>query len=908
MEINSNNKITGPFKPSLPPSQPLARKAETSFSLPADTRGEAVEKSTASAPPKEISTTREGTTILNPSLQYGIKTESTDPVTSGVLKGEFNRWKPEDVKGLDTCDDEYKLNDGFDDSRDIVALYSHEGGTKDPYSFRVDLQDLKYGAENGNMNLYLLVSFPGKEGGASSLPDGIAGSTDHPWKAAISIYDSQNYNIQTPDGKKSNEGISALGFNSQLDGVQFALNKDVLRSMGWKDGEPLHIQAFTTKDFNSQITDTLSTNINKKGQREDFPPPWRNNGVLAGGVDTDSKTGRAKVAFILHGNQSLVKASQTKTWIRAKDGTGYEPVLDAVEKTGVPVEVHLSGTLQSDIEWASPDFNKRIEKDVKDGLLTVEGGTYDEQLMPPFAGNVNKESLKLGKEEAEKLGQKDAPVAWTPERVINSDVLKDEKDAGYQATVADYPDQWFGTGASESKIHQANGMKVFFIDHYFQDHTNTNTDGGLDLSMRGKLLGKALSPDQEQIALAMNDWEHYGGKPFGSPAPVPDMPKAFEKNLAWIAAHPWIQPVTPTSILKEGWKPVNHGSNLNLPTQSYIGGDTMNKWYYGDKDNASYFDYVPRERGWDYGKDPIPSGKKLGDVKTPGTIIYDTWNFIQNAPDNNLSMLARKAFMTAIYETAWHDDSGSPKDISGWERNLAGQIRQAKTIAESALWAKDVKEGKIGPKTTVETKDLDLDGVNEYIIKNDRLFAVMDRVGGTIRWAVVKGKDGFIPVLGNPLTYPLYEGEAEVDRYGDYQRISSLRDVGRDNDIYNIQPAENGFTFTSSDGKIRKTVTLPDGSSSLKASYSIDPSIKEQKVLMGLSPNLEDLLDNGQKNLENLGSTASSEFGAKNNAGGKALIKLSGAKFTETDRDLALTQKVEVTGSNKFNVEIEMGD
>ncbi|MBI2264449.1 MAG: hypothetical protein HYU64_04680 [Armatimonadetes bacterium] len=848
-------------------------------------------------------------------LAPGVRLDSKDPVAQGVLKGDFLPWRHQDVKALDPSDDEYKLYDGEDSSRDLVALYSHEGNTEDPYSFRVDLQDLHLGAEEGKMDLYLLLSFPGGTTSNSALPNGLPGGTDHPWQVAVAIYDSKNHAVTNSKGEEQEKALLASGFNASVDAVQLALDKKVLRDMGWKDGDPLHIQAFTTKDFSETITDTLSQNRKADGTLEMFTSPWDVGGTIFGGTDTTSNAGKGKVAFVWHGNQPLMRSESTKNLLESPDGTGMSRILDSVEKWKQPVELHLSGTLQSNIEWANPAFNDRIKRLVKEGLVTIEGGVYAEQLMPPFVGEVNAESLQMGKKRALEYGQKEIPVAWTPERVTNAGTMSDMRNAGYEATIADYLRAWFPNDVGkEYKIHEVNGTKVFFIDHYLQEHMASNTDGGLDAPLRDSLLNSALSEDQEQVHLGMNDWEFGAGHPFGSSQPAPHIPKAIDRNLRWIAHHPWIETVTPTEILRQKWQTVQHGEGRYLTTKSYLGADTMDTWYYGDSRHESYFDYVPLERGWDFGgkKDEIASGKKLGGVNTKGTILADAWDAIKKAPKNALSDLARKVFMSCISETAWHDWDGNPRRISGWQKDMAGQVRQIPILTAAAEWAEKARLGKVSQKTVVAEQDLNMDGDSEFVISNNRIFAVFSSIGGRLVMAAsYDTTDGAVSLVGSPLSFSMNEGEAEVNpqvarRNYDmaYQKVSGFREKGHDDEIYIRDEAPQGslLAFRSPDSRVRKAISLPDGGNILWVSYEVPGA---QEVLFGLSPNPNDMLVNGRENLSI--RVSPNTYKVKNIAGGQVSVLFGDTRLASSDTNLPSTEKVVVEGKGSFKVGLQLG-
>ena len=67
-------------------------------------------------------------------------------------------------------------DDGFDSSRDMVAFYAHDGGATNcggdgNFYFRVDMQDLKAYAEQGNLDIYVAINLGNPGTGEYNLPD-----------------------------------------------------------------------------------------------------------------------------------------------------------------------------------------------------------------------------------------------------------------------------------------------------------------------------------------------------------------------------------------------------------------------------------------------------------------------------------------------------------------------------------------------------------------------------------------------------------------------------------------------------------------------------------------------------------------------------------------------------------------
>lgn len=175
-----------------------------------------------------------------------------------------------------SANDERELGDGFDSSRDIIGVEAAEGKPTDPYLLRVDLENLKPGAENGNLDVYWLIGTGAKEG-KTALPDGVAGTAAQPWNLAVAAYDGSHSTAQDAQGTFFANMVKSVRFDSVAHVVELALDKSLLRQKGWKDGDPLQLQAFTTKDFTNAVTDSLDGPGAK---------PWNNGGKLSAAADT----------------------------------------------------------------------------------------------------------------------------------------------------------------------------------------------------------------------------------------------------------------------------------------------------------------------------------------------------------------------------------------------------------------------------------------------------------------------------------------------------------------------------------------------------------------------------------------------------------------------------------------------
>jgi hypothetical protein len=319
-----------------------------------------------------------------------------------------------------------------------------------------------------------------------------------------------------------------------------------------------------------------------------------------------------------------------------------------------------------------------------------------------------------------------------------------------------------------------------------------------------------------------------------------------ECNVRWLAAHPWIEVTTFSDLLKRNWTPVDHG-DLGLapdqPLEQYPkeGGASSNDYfwqnYYGSISDGhsplvtkgdtieAYFEYVPYLRDGQR----IPSGRKMGDDRTSGSIVYETLHNLRVAPNNSLTSLAWHSYFMNIADQISHaqklyqsgeQTSGDPggKYLHPSAKVKANFLRQVNKIVAAAQWADEAAKGTAPDSAQALKQDLDFDGEDEYILKSEKVFAVFENDGGRLEYAFA-----YDPLIGPvqlvapfpqfALTgHTFYEdGEKTFhDSYPEtaFEDISYAEGIKYSLLLYNAELGEGSITFTSPDNKFRKTFTL----------------------------------------------------------------------------------------------------
>ena len=571
----------------------------------------------------------------------------------------------------------------------------------------------------------------------------------------------------------------------------------------------------------------------------------------------------------------------------------------------------------------------------------------------------------------------DLRVMHTPERVIRSlstglspldgHGFEDILAAGYEATYLDavgHLHHWFYPGESlwpdqpyRHRAHRINGVLCFFINHREDQYKFWSQDGGLHTETRRSLLDKAMADDHE-LVLVFDDWEALAGKSFGAEAGemVPnDNPIQYQRSIRWLANHPWVEIVTlrdmlgraqadPAWIIEQGWR---HDLDvMSYPWLQHATEDSYHNWYYNSAggvpgNEQSFYDLVPviegeqgdyhsRGVGPEADGPPLPSGMIHGDLNTPGTLMHDTWASVAAAPAGRLRFLAEAAFAAMAYETAWHEeDQTDYSDSDGfgdwlfpdtswdghstWALRLQNHIRDAGALALAAAWADSATSGLLAGASGAYAADPDLDGVDEVVLRNDRVWTLWQERGGRMLMAARRDPaagDGLL-LVGNPLANPSAPGEEEYAD-GGASRCSGFKVMngGYADSHFDATLQAGGVAFTSDDGLVTLAHALPAGSDTLATSVS--ESVGGALYLrMGLSPNLGALMLAGPAGLERSfdGATpeSSSWYRLANLAGGDVTLLYDSASFVASPlhagfdrRDLALTEEVELTGDGAF--------
>jgi len=865
---------------------------------------------------------------------------------------EFLDWTWDDLILLDEYEgngfnnqggDLYLGYDGFDSSRDMVAFYARDGGDigmggDGNFYFRVDFHDLQALAEDGYVNVYIVIDTGNPSAGESALPDEMDFRSSNRWEAVVMVdkgntgkvyvdTDPNNnsstinanlatFGVVTRDQSAAN-GFKFAYFNSELDAMEASISRQALIDAGWNgiDADDLNYQVFTIKDGNCNSCNNGSAGAGDIGGRNDIRDTFYDDymaedyyssqagipGTLNSHFSGSLKSGRAKVSSIIHGNQAIQPGSFMQNLINNGTGAGYFRPLAVHEVYRAPVNMHITPTLASAIEWAKvdtnqspafrdgPGFNDWIAQLAATNVVYFMASTFSDNMLPYFTSEFVADNDALARQFLEEIYDVTITsnnVFWTPERLADDDVLNKIKNVmGYRATVLDQMEHyftWFGRSAALGddgyRINRINNVETFGINNGASDFRFNNDDNGLDMSLRALFNRKARGA-QDQVVTWFGNWEEYSNDPKSD---------AYDKNIRWMANRPWIQIVALEQILRgqidasadgsgDNWFQVNRGTATRPKTAqnyvNYASQGNYDNWYLGSSQEEGLFNKVFQIRPGTNVND------NYGMMYFPG-IITNAWDQVIATTDSNLSLLARSVMHASVFQTAFHNQpnvdlrkfsigtyiypDGSSNTLAGFSRFAQAQTRLAAVYERVDDWA-----ALAGSVTTpqVLAEDVDLDGENEYLLYNDRVFGVFERAGGRLVMAWVRDiLDGTVyQALGNQAGYSgadtELEGTFNADGSGNVNayRTSGLKDwytpkgggSNYINNTFSFVNWTNGWRMTSTDGEVVKTVTLGAKHWAFRVAYQMSGGMTNQALYIrnGFSPNLGDLLLRGQKTL-----------------------------------------------------------
>jgi starch synthase len=516
-----------------------------------------------------------------------------------------------------------------------------------------------------------------------------------------------------------------------------------------------------------------------------------------------STAGALPLALVHHANQYLIADAYDNRQGLSEIADGYAAVLRLHQKYSVPAALQLSGTLVEALAWSRPDLLDLVGRLAAEGLVTLVGGTYSENVMTLFSPDFNRRQLvELLTLYERHLGcsPREVKACWVPERVWATaqlaPVLADEHlpNGGYRIVLLDDRLLFSGAGGASSprsafdragpygelipqagsqkapeqarkllrracrsyRIAGGRGLVVAPISANLRYWVPPHSDRDLELTAR-MTEDLRLEGHPDALLVYADDLEKTAGVGGWEPAL-----ERFEVFLRWLVERrDELRPV----LLDEWLDEHPPGDMVALEAGTFF--ELARGWGAGE-------DY----RGWAASPSWSPCRNHFRRAESAVRQAE------RDGADEHLLRLAWKHLLASSHETGWHDPdpSGEGRSPAPWAKALASHARSCLPIAAAASWFARAERPPLA-----ESLDIDADGEEEVVLANSDLFAVFaPRQGGRLVSLFQQTAAGGALVIGNPTDH--WSFQEELNRYMDVppNHPGALADSGFEHDRHHV--------------------------------------------------------------------------------------------------------------------------
>jgi len=781
-------------------------------------------------------------------------------------------------------------------------------------------------------------------------------------------------------------GLNRAQWSSTYDALEISVARQNLIDGGW-DGDPnkLNFQVFTTRP---NTTGTGSGDISGRNDIRDTIADdylasdyWKDqsniqlNGKLSyyfgrdltqgnNGKKYNDRNRSAKVMLLAHGNQAIQSGGSTQALIHdraATNAAGYHRLLTTHNTYQAPLTLHITPTLASALEWAKssdpstdgPAFNTQIRGLVSSDVIDLVGTTFADHMTKYFPEEFNVSSKTLSQQFLNTIYGNGSAVTstkvfWPAERVLDDATIGKISAMGYTYTFADQMRhffKWFGRssalGTDGFRLNQVGNVKIFPIHDFTSEYLNQTLDEGSSLAVRQLLSRRARSGVQDQVVVLWRDLNDFA---------TDARSDSYDANVRWLASRPWIRVVTADQIANNEisyigtdgntygeWGEKNRGSpSLATVAKDWVdwaSGENYDNWFNGGSNR-------PGLKNEKFGGTAAPTFGQVGDNTGQADQAWRGVRNVNAVSQPGLRNLADGALHSAMFLTGFHSTTntadltkfstgvyinpnpGTGQTLAPFSRNSQAQARFAKMYEFVDGWAATANSTTL----TNRAVDVDLDGANEYLLYNSRLFGVFEAKGGrmTAAWMRDPVSQKVWQVTGNLAAYSGSDTENEGSDNATAYRTSGFKDWWLTNSLGGTRASVNdaytaiatvestGWTF-SNQSDVTKAISLSSADAkAFTASYSLS-GLSKAYIRFGLSPNLQDLLLRGQTGLGSEVLSNTNRRVTLTNTSGSEVVRAfvevsSGGTINPTASDLA-TAGTTMTRRNQaqtHQVEVEL--
>lgn len=644
---------------------------------------------------------------------------------------------------------------------------------------------------------------------------------------------------------------------------------------------------------------------------------------------------QVRLALVHHANQYVItkgyadrEGVNTILGLRQPGDRGPQrgllPLLQMHLSYGIPLNLHLSGTLLEALTWYCPESFLLINRLRQANLLEIVGSAFSQNVMPYFSAQhnirqLNEELWMLSRHLDWNLDE--VKTFWVPERVWKTEklapVLSSQElfNGGYRNVLLDdrhiFPVGKKYEGSARQRFDHSNRLH----QDAFKSWKIADSDGLVLIPFSKRLrylvpptgpealhkIGELLkwlcgTGDDDAIAVYADDLEKAAGVGGWDHAHE----SRYEHFLQWLAENDWVAPVLINDWAHEhapaGERMIEAGTFYELAQQ----------WKAGE-------DY----RGW---IEDVRCTEQRECLQKAEQVLIEAES---RGADKGLLEMGWKHLLHCSYETMWHNPHQSrarrqqdAMPLEAWAAALCSHARSCLVIAEAAEWFRQRDH-----QAHAELKDIDEDGETELIIRNDKLFAVIspERGGRLIYLFDLTGDVGRL-VVGN--VSDDWNLQQELNRYMDQPRNhpGALAEVGHEHDCYQpiiteahgemaciiLRNIQEGSALHGTEKQVR----LSAGAQQVCVKYIVPSGVWRLSTEFSLAPDYYRLLRDGH---EGVAARTGQDWRGWANGTTQAWVRIDHAQSTIWDepyqRESGHSFNLRVSSfSRSFHLEIGVGE
>lgn len=729
----------------------------------------------------------------------------------------FFSWELEDVCGLDDVDCPASEWSNVPALTDVSAVYCRVSGSS--LEIRVDFLRL---AASQLSDLVLEIKL---------------------WTRASD--ESTSYRIDFPSGTTSGRaeggvGLESIQVDTALDAISVSIRAVDLRNFGFAPDELARIQVAASSKSDASIADEAGPfNVNARLSALPF----------AYGV------------FMSTGGSSMGMTGSDR-WLPdwGNGERGFLPVLQIAERYDFPVNSLLGqGVLIQADYLGHTDYLRSL---IDAGVLELMGSAFEDIAITWQSQEAVGEGIWQYKELCRALNLPIGPAFFPNCAAITRSDFDLIRNAGYSILAGGWLNNWLPDtlkgehGADQ--LYAINGLVTAFTQHG-EGHIRGVSDYPAFDTRRALVRGALeFNRSGENVYVNLEDgWRFSGMEAGNSSSGVAD----WEEFVSWIASRPWVEPLTLSELATRVTAKVVPDLD---PLKDFIGVEgSRSYWEYyplnyhgGISDGhspivaegeqiESFSDFVPVISNGT----TIPSGLAMGDYLQAGTIVHDLMRKIGQIPFESLRSLAWYSYLMCTRHQEERESGfgtiGGPL-LPAYAKTGATWMRAIGKIVAASDWAVSVQSGALVGQANALQQDIDYDGELEYILSNERVFAVFENDGGRVDFLFsFDASRGAIPLIF-PATLLNSARDSRSDYYGESASLEvywnwqllpfdqGFVDIGLQRGIYSVEVFADSVIMTSPNDQIRKRFTISPGAPSIEIEYELE---QDREIMIGLCVN-----------------------------------------------------------------------